>query len=247
MSAYDTSSTNPRLVADAKLRFFGPSIEEDEFNFSNEEESPFIEKEATASYYIPAMIRNHLRAQIASQAWVPDFIFETSTGTTVVEIKNWVHASLAKESNWTEAKSQPDLFDASFLLYTPVKFTGNTIADRVARELESLKDGWAGAGSIAPSADIVSEIESVLDRFPSNALMPSIEVEEDDGSVAIRWIAADGASSFALVFRGRGKVVGISATANPPRSVSWVADVSDEIRLARVFEEASTYKIITGS
>jgi hypothetical protein len=66
-----------------------------------------------------------------------------------------------------------------------------TVADQVTSELARLRPEWAGPGSVPPSSELIRQVETVLDRLPVKARMPQIEVEEEDGSVALRWIAPD--------------------------------------------------------
>jgi hypothetical protein len=116
-----------------------------------------------------------------------------------------------------------------------------TVADRVASELGRLRPEWAGPGSVSPSKELIQQVELVLDRLPSEAPMPHIEVEEEDGSVALRWIGSNKKRSFSLVFRGNGRVTGVLATVDPPQSKSWSAQVTDEIRIASEFEDVKIF------
>lgn len=111
-----------------------------------------------------------------------------------------------------------------------------SVADSVTMELARLKDGWDGAGSISPNTRIKADVQAVLEAMPSRVSMPEMEVEPDDGTVALRWISPDLQASFSLVFRGDGKVTGVLSKINPPRSTPWTAEVSDDVRIAGEFE-----------
>jgi hypothetical protein len=112
-----------------------------------------------------------------------------------------------------------------------------TVADKIVRELGRVKDGWAGPGTVAPSKRVLADVETVAMRLPLNLKTPTIDIDEEEGSVALRWIAADKESSFSLVFRGNGKVLGVLATIEPPRSVSWSLGVREEVQIAFKLEE----------
>ncbi|MCP1931788.1 hypothetical protein [Bradyrhizobium elkanii] len=120
-----------------------------------------------------------------------------------------------------------------------------TAGDRIVRELGRIKDGWAGPGTVAPSATMLADVEAVVAHLLANAKMPSIEVDEEDGSVALRWVAASRNQSFSLVFRGNGKVSGVLATIDPPRSKSWSLTVNDEIQIASRLDEQAARQLIT--
>ncbi len=132
------------------------------------------------------------------------------------------------------------------ILIGVIRAIESTIADKVVLELGKLKDGWAGEGSIAPSKATIKDVGAVLDLLPINAAMPLVEVEEDDGTVSLRWLASDGQRSFSLVCRGAGRVTGVVATIDPPRSSPWSADISDEVKIASKLEEQIASGIFAG-
>jgi hypothetical protein len=119
-----------------------------------------------------------------------------------------------------------------------VRYAGSrSSSDDVIMELERLEPGWAGAESMAPSQEFIAQIEAVLDQLPPNAAVPLIEVEEEDGSVSLRWIAMDRNRSFSLVFRGNGRVICVGATVEPPKSKTWSAAIDDEAAIGLALEE----------
>ncbi|MGY4237295.1 hypothetical protein ACVIIW_006242 [Bradyrhizobium sp. USDA 4449] len=126
----------------------------------------------------------------------------------------------------------------------PSLIAAETVADRVVRELGRIKDDWAGPGTVAPSKRVLSDVEAVAMRLPSNLKMPAIDVDEEDGSVAIRWVAENRSRSFSLVFRGNGKVSGVLATIEPPRSSSWSLGVGEEIKIALKLEDSLVRQLI---
>ncbi|MGY3035923.1 hypothetical protein ACVIIV_005093 [Bradyrhizobium sp. USDA 4354] len=119
----------------------------------------------------------------------------------------------------------------------PLFAPAQTVADKIVRELGRVRDGWAGPGTVAPSKRVLADVETVAMRLPLNLKTPLIDIDEEDGSVALRWIAADKESSFSLVFRGNGKVLGVLATIEPPRSVSWSLGVREEVQIAFKLDE----------
>ncbi len=118
------------------------------------------------------------------------------------------------------------------------------IADQVTTELSRLRPDWAGPGTVAPDREIIRQVEAVLDRFPLTAPMPATEVEEDDGSVALRWIAHDTSRSVSLVFTGNRSVTIVRATLDPPHSRSRIVSIDDEIEFASVFQEVQNLGIL---
>ena len=116
---------------------------------------------------------------------------------------------------WTTVESN-EASGASFGL--------SSIVDQIA----VLSDGWAGAGSVAPSAAARSDVAAALAVAPAGTRSPAIEVDED-GVVALLWEGAD--KSFALTFFGNGKVVG---TLSPyaPQHKPWRVDASDGVGIS---------------
>lgn len=126
------------------------------------------------------------------------------------------------------------------------KLAEASVADKVVLELAKLENGWAGEGTVAPSKKTIEEIGAVLDLLPANVAMPLIEVEEEDGAVSLRWIAANGPRSFSLVCRGAGRVTGVVATIDPPRSTAWSAYVTDDVQIASKVEDQIADGIFAG-
>ncbi|NWG26607.1 MAG: hypothetical protein HXY30_19680 [Pseudorhodoplanes sp.] len=117
--------------------------------------------------------------------------------------------------------------------------------DAVSFELSKLAPGWAGPDSHAPKAETIRDVVQVLSRLPKNIAMPVIEVEEEDGSVSLRWLAVDKLSSLSLVFRGNGRFTAVYATVDPPKSRPWSVNVIDEIKLtALLLDEPHMRKLI---
>jgi hypothetical protein len=128
---------------------------------------------------------------------------------------------------------------------TPSVDSGPTsVADLVVAELEKVCDGWAGEGSVAPSLAVLNDVALVLNALPHDAVMPDVEVDEDSGAVALRWIPSEAVKSFSLTFQGTGSVVGVYSTINPPRSFPWTASV-DDIKVAAAFEQPNVREAIT--
>lgn len=120
-----------------------------------------------------------------------------------------------------------------------------TVSDRIARELEDLSDGWAGEGSYAPKSKTVQELTTVIDQLSFKIRMPSVEVDPDDGSVSLTWLAPDRQRSFTFVFMGDGKVTGVFATVAPPRSKGWSVPVDNDVQLAAKLEQQAIADVIS--
>jgi hypothetical protein len=99
-----------------------------------------------------------------------------------------------------------------------------SIVDQIA----VLSDGWAGAGSVAPSTAARSDVAAALAVAPAGTRAPTIEVDED-GVVALLWEGAD--KSFALTFYGNGMVVG---TLSPyaAQHKPWRVNASDSAAIS---------------
>lgn len=123
-------------------------------------------------------------------------------------------------------------------------FSQRALSCTIAVELEGLEDGWAGKGTVAPSAEVVRDVVAVLDQLLS-ARRPSIEVDPDDGAVSLRWVSSDGGRSLSLVFLGNGRVSAVDATANPPRSKAWSTEVGNDVQIAAKLDEWSAVDLIT--
>lgn len=71
--------------------------------------------------------------------------------------------------------------------------------------LKKLEGGWAGEDSLAPKESVLADIASALGRISWQLTEPEAEVD-CDGSVALLW--CHGEQTFALTFKGGGKVIG---------------------------------------
>lgn len=137
------------------------------------------------------------------------------------------------------------VLDASNRIAALHREKAEAVSERVVRELGRIKDGWAGENSKAPAQQILDDIELALNRLPPDASSPLIEIDEEDGVVALRWIAEDRLRSFSLVFTGNERVVCIQAHVQPPRSDSLALDVREDIPLTALLEEPSIRELIT--
>ncbi|TBD68308.1 hypothetical protein ELH16_08570 [Rhizobium ruizarguesonis] len=117
------------------------------------------------------------------------------------------------------------------------------VAQKVVRELGRLKNGWAGSGSVAPSANILRDIQLVASSLPSSTRSPDVEVDPDDGSVVLRWMQEGALRSFSLTFVGQGRVTGFYS-ADDSSAPAWRLKASDSIRLAIKFSADNVQSLL---
>lgn len=83
---------------------------------------------------------------------------------------------------------------------------------KIINELLDLKAGWAGLGTIPPSPCLVEDLKNMIDVNLQSSRMPDdVEVDEEDGSIALYWTHRALGRSFALIFQRRGQVIGVLA------------------------------------
>ncbi|MBY3066217.1 hypothetical protein HFO74_22820 [Rhizobium laguerreae] len=118
------------------------------------------------------------------------------------------------------------------------------VAQKVVRELGRLKNGWAGLDSVAPSGNILRDIQLVASSLPSSTRSPDVEVDPDDGSVVLRWMQQAALRSFSLTFVGEGWVTGFYS-ADDSSAPAWRLKASDSIRLAIKFSPDNVQSLLT--
>lgn len=74
-------------------------------------------------------------------------------------------------------------------------------------ELGRLPDGWAGAGSKAPSSAILLDLQSLNALLPAGVPSPEVEVDQDDGFVSLRWFDNAAANSLTISFFGGHRII----------------------------------------
>lgn len=84
--------------------------------------------------------------------------------------------------------------------------------ERHRSDLERLTDGWCGAGSLAPSAPVLSDLDALLSALPEDTAVPEIEVDEDSGKVTLRWQPEQAARALSFVINGSGNILAIMTT-----------------------------------
>jgi hypothetical protein len=248
---------NPLRTDDTQLRAFArvstdfPNYEQSEdaaaaLNYGQIEDflslrsTSRITKTPSAALDVAATLITGDMLQRAPAIWTQFELGKIGNVSPVVFIDAGTSRSVVFIDAWTSRPvTVPGKATAGELLRVPSRAL--TLADRITSELGRLRPEWAGPGSVLPSQELIQQVELVLDRLPLKASMPQIEVEEEDGSVALRWIAPNKKRSFSLVFRGNGRVTGVLATVDPPQSKSWSAQVTDEIRIASEFEDVDIF------
>jgi hypothetical protein len=105
--------------------------------------------------------------------------------------------------------------------------------EKVRRDLERMKDRWNGPDSMAPSAEILSDLDNVLGALPEDTATPEVEVE-DSGGLTLRWQAEGASSSLSLVFHGNGSALAIKTSLGEPAfAISRRLDVEQGNAIAR--------------
>lgn len=90
--------------------------------------------------------------------------------------------------------------------------------EKVQRDLERLKDGWNGEGSLAPSEAVLADFQRFVGVLPILIGAPDVEVDEDTGHVALRWSSKRAGISFVL--RGTGQALCVKTTMGQPARVT---------------------------
>lgn len=93
---------------------------------------------------------------------------------------------------------------------------------------ESLKQiGLSAADAEAfsiPDA-VLRDLAAVVPLLPEGRVHPEIEVDEDDGSIVLRWFSQCMKHSLSLTFIGKGSVTGYISTS--PLEAAWKVPVGD--------------------
>jgi len=112
----------------------------------------------------------------------------------------------------------------------------STRIERYRSDLERLRDGWCGPGSRAPTPETLADLDRLLAALPSDTTVPEIEVNEDSGSVTLRWQGSF-AKALSFVVSGSGQVLAVTTTlAADPIVVSRRFAVSHTDAIARFIE-----------
>jgi hypothetical protein len=116
-----------------------------------------------------------------------------------------------------------------------------SIFESLLQRLGRLRDGWAGTGSIAPSATVLADLSSLATALQGVRSEPSAEVDID-GTISLIWDREDG--SFSMTVTGNGRVVG---TLSPytPAYAPWSFDVTDERAVSEKLEEFELSRFIS--
>lgn len=114
--------------------------------------------------------------------------------------------------------------------------------ERLVDQLGRLNDGWAGKGSVAPTAAVLSDIDAASVVLSDLEIAPIAEVDEGDGSVKLVWEKDE--RRFCLVFNGNNKVIGF-ITSFSEEFAPWSLPVDDDIRLADKLSDDNVLKIIS--
>lgn len=75
----------------------------------------------------------------------------------------------------------------------------------ILEELGRLRNGWHGAGSVAPNPAVVTDIQLLAPMLPLGTRLPEVEVDASDGEVRLRWRAEHEPKSIAISLVGDGK------------------------------------------
>jgi hypothetical protein len=110
--------------------------------------------------------------------------------------------------------------------------------DRMLQSLERLQDGWNGGGSIAPNAATLNQLQLLIGTIPPSAAVPEIEVEDDTGSVTMRWASPQFEAVFAFVVTPDGSTVGVkTVVGRETRVYSKKFAAGDSAQVARHIED----------
>ncbi len=148
-------------------------------------------------------------------------------------------------TTWTKSNSFRGSKEESYS--KPIQWSSSihpSMAQKLVRELGRLTNGWSGPDSIAPSANVLRDIQLVSSSLPSFTRTPEAEVDPDDGSVVLRWIDGDASRSFTLTFVGQGGVTGFYS-ADDSSTPAWRLKASDSIRLAIKFSADNVQTLLT--
>lgn len=70
------------------------------------------------------------------------------------------------------------------------------------REIGRLKDGWAGAETIAPSPKALVDMQVLASTLPLGTRAPEIEIDPSDGEIKLAWRSSKEPRSIALTLMG---------------------------------------------
>ena len=109
--------------------------------------------------------------------------------------------------------------------------------EKCRRDLERLKDGWNGVGSLAPTPAILADLDHVLTALPEGATAPEVEVDEDTGHVTFRWQDNGASSALSIVISGTKQILAVSTSLGAnPFATSRRFDVTNGDAIAHFFD-----------
>lgn len=117
-------------------------------------------------------------------------------------------------------------------------------ADRIIVELGRLSPGWAGPGTHPPLREAIADLATAAGYLPSQTLPPEVEVDDDDGYITLCWWAPDESASFALIFNGKGEVIGTHSKIGGESIPPWKYAVGEESKIVREIGNHEVQRLI---
>ena len=230
----DTMVPNPALHAEALLNKIGPSKKrraKQIFNLTNVQAAQLYP--CGIDYgFVPTVTHGSITAHaiMAHAISGPALIGHAMTGNTIT-------------GRLISGHGLRDVF-----LYTPSQVHVLSSAmgrmEKIQRDLERLRDGWAGQDSKAPSSQTLTDFERLVSALPSDIRLPEVEVDDETGYVTLRWSSPIVGLSFVL--RGSGKALFVRTTVGQPTVVSSrTFDLGPDTHgIARYLATSSDYRAV---
>ncbi|HKR92648.1 hypothetical protein [Novosphingobium sp.] len=191
----------------------------------------------------------------------------SASAETAFEIKSnkgwfWIEGEGPQNylGSWQEEISRPRLSGTVFSTYRfsrPTHFIHrvefaprykavgwSSCVERMVLDIGRLEAGWDGPGSIAPSPQLLRDIEKTLSVLPVHTREPDVEVDSSDGSVCMRWETPAEDQVLSLTFPGNGKVVFVSLVFGQDPRMPASCPVGDETRILDLLDRFQGYGIL---
>jgi hypothetical protein len=123
---------------------------------------------------------------------------------------------------------------------------GIRVIDDLIFSAELLEPGWECPEALAPSGDILRDAYLASCALPAETVEPEVEVDIEVGTLRLIWTSPNGRRSFALVFRGTGKVIGVFTCLDGTDYETWSLPVAKDVGLAIRFEDTLVESVLFG-
>jgi hypothetical protein len=111
---------------------------------------------------------------------------------------------------------------------------------------ELLEPGWDCADAVAPNEEALRDAYFASYALSEETVEPEVEVDVEMGTLRLIWTSPNGRRSFALVFKGQGKVIGVFTCLDGTKHAPWSLPATNDVCLAIRLEDPLIENVLLG-